>query len=318
MTRPSLELEDKLRRIRLVLIDIDGTLISSGKQEFGNVSAQLRRLKQLGVPFSTASGRTVAGSRLVLDKLRETTGSRMVTSINYNGAVLLTPATGTLIERHVVPAPLVRLAIDACRAMHLWPLVYTCDDIVSGPPVETVHLDLAAPPAAEFNGMLTLRVPDVGAAAGDVVAILADAGTPEASNAMAALLAARLGPALRATTSGSRYVEICAPAATKAHAMARLAALHGVARSEIMTIGDNLNDIEMLRAAGVGVAVGNAPAEVKSAADFACCFNSAEGVVEALRMLIRVLQLPTLGTNKESRWQETIRLKQERVCQAAS
>lgn len=318
MTRPSPELEAKLRRIRLVLMDIDGTLISSGQHEFGNVSAQLRKLKHLGVPFSTASGRTVAGSRLVLEKLRDTTGSRMATSINYNGAVLLTPATGTLIERHVVPAPLVQLAVNACREMRLWPLVYTCDDTVSGPPVETVHLDVAAPPTAEFNGMLTVRTPDAGTTTGDVVAILADAGSPEASNAAAAVLAARLGPALRATTSGSRYVEICAPEATKAHAMTRLAALHDVTDSGIMTIGDNLNDIEMLRAAGVGVAVGNAPAEVKAAADFACSRDSAEGVVEALRMLIRVLQLPTVGKIGDSRWRKTVRLQQERVCQTAS
>lgn len=318
MTRPSPELEAKLRSIRLVLMDIDGTLLSSGQHEFGNVAAQLRKLKRLGVPFSTASGRTVAGSRLVLEKLRETTGSRLATSVNYNGAVLLTPATGTLIERHVVPAPLVRLAVDACRDLRLWPLVYTCNDTVSGPPVETVHLDIAAPPTAEFNGMLAVRTPDAGATTDDVVAILADAGSPEGSNAAAHLLAARLGPALRATTSGSRYVEICAPEATKAQAMTRLAALHNVMDSGVMTIGDNLNDIEMLRAAGVGVAVGNAPAEVKEAADFVCSRESAEGVVEALRMLIRVLQLPTLGKTGESRWRETVRLQQLRDFQTAS
>lgn len=318
MTRPSPELEAKLRRVRLVLMDIDGTLTSSGKQGFDNVSSQLRRLKNLGVPFSTATGRTIAGSKAVLETLREDVGMRMATSVNYNGAVLLTPATGTLIARHVLPNHLVRTAVEACRDMRLWPLVYTCEDTVAGTPVETVHLDVAAPPSAEFNGMETVRVADVGAIARDVVAILADAGSAEASNEAASLLSARFGSGLRATTSGSRYLEICSPEATKASAMRRLAALHDVTVSEIMTIGDNLNDLEMLRDAGVGVAVGNAPDEVKAAADFACSRDSAEGVVEALRMLIRVLQLPNLEAVVEARWRATVRRQQEMACQAAS
>lgn len=317
MSRPSPELEAKLSRVRLVLMDIDGTLISSGRQEFGNVSNQLRRLKRLNVPFSVATGRTIAGSRGVLDRLWDAVSMRMVTSINYNGAVLMTPRDGALVERHVLPPTMVRLAVDACRAIHLWPLVYSCDDTVSGPPVETVHLDVAAPPSAEFNGMEAVRVADVGAVSRDVVAILADAGTPESSVRMAEALSRSFGPVLRATTSGSRYVEICAPEATKAVAMRRLAALHNVSETDVMAIGDNLNDLEMLRAAGVGVAVGNAPGDVRAVADFVCSRDSAEGVVEALRMLVRVLQLQDKEKHKERQCWKTSRRGQVEICQTA-
>lgn len=291
MPRPTKGLEARLRRVRLVLMDIDGTLVTSSRATFDNVSTQLRRLKPLNVRFSVATGRTIAGLRPVLDRLRATVGMRMPPAIAYNGAVLLSPLDGSLVERHLLTPELVAIAVRACRARGLWPLVYACHDTVSGPPTETVYLDAAAPPSAEFNGMETRRIPDVSVLDSDIVAILADTGDSTASSATAHDLAERLGDRLRASTSGSRYVEICSPNASKFTAMERLAALHHVSIGEVMAIGDNLNDLEMIQAAGVGVAVGNAPDEVKAAADYTCSRNSAEGVVEALRMLVRVLQL---------------------------
>jgi Cof subfamily protein (haloacid dehalogenase superfamily) len=274
-------------------MDIDGTLVTSNHATFDHVSAQLRRLKPLNVRFSVATGRTIAGSRPVLERLQATVGMRMPPAINYNGAVLLSPRDGSLVERHVLDPASVAAAVRACRARGLWPLVYACHDIVAAAPLETVYLDSAAPPAAEFNGMQTKRIADAGEVDSDVVAVLADAGDVAASARIAAELATELGPRLRATTSGSRYVEICAPGANKSAAVERLASLHQITVAEVMAIGDNLNDLEMIRIAGVGVAVGNAPAEVKAVADYACSRDSGEGVVEALRMLVRVLHLRT-------------------------
>lgn len=291
MRQPTPQLQARLRRIRLVLMDIDGTLVTSSQDVFGNVATQLRRLRRHAVPFSLATGRTISGSRPIVERLRSEVGMRMPPVINYNGAVMLSAEHGTLVLRHLLDPYAVRSAVDACREAGLWPLVYACRDNVAGLPEETVYVDQAAPPSAEFNGMSTARVRDVGLVEDDVVAILADAGTPASSARVAGVLAERLGGRLRATTSGSRYVEICSPAATKSSAMRRLAGLHNVEVDQVMAIGDNLNDLEMLRDAGVGIAVGNAPDEVKAAADYACSHSSASGVVEALRMLVQVLRV---------------------------
>lgn len=291
MERPDPTLAAKLAKVRLVLMDIDGTLVTSSKATFDNVSNQLRRLKPLNIHFSVATGRTIAGSSSVLEQLRKSVGMRMPPAINYNGAVLTSTHDGYLVERHILSPDLVASSIVACRKMGLWPLVYACDDTVSGPPVETVYLDQSAPPSSEFNGMQTKRVPDLSALPGDVVAILADAGSAEGSRSIIAELSVLTGKGLRVSTSGSRYVEICAHEATKVAAMARLAKLHHVGIENVMAIGDNLNDLEMIEAAGVGIAVGNAPDEVRAVADYACSHESAMGVVEALRMLVRVLHL---------------------------
>lgn len=291
MAQPSDTLQATMERVRLVLIDIDGTLVTSAPGTLENVAAQLRRLRRLNVPFSLATGRTIAGASQVLTLLRDAVGMRMPPAINYNGAVMLSPEDGSLIERHVLGRDLVGRAAEACRSVGVWPMVYACHDTVSGPPIETVYLDNAAPPLAEFNGMETRRVCDVSAVGADVVAILADAGSAQRSATLAYKLDAMLTPNLRASTSGGRYVELCSPRASKLTAMKRLAALYNIGEERVMAIGDNLNDLEMIREAGVGVAVGNAPDEVKAVADYSCTRDGAEGVVEALRMLVRVLQL---------------------------
>ena len=65
--------------------------------------------------------------------------------------------------------------------------------------------------------------------------------------------------------------------ATKANAIAAVAAHHSIPLSDVCAFGDDHNDIEMLRACGTGVAVANAIAEAKAAADFICGSNEDDG-----------------------------------------
>lgn len=302
MLRPSSELKSGLADIRLVLMDIDGTLVTSDQATFDNVSSQLRRLRRHGVRYSLATGRTIAGALPVLERLKASVSMRMAPMINYNGGILLSPQDLTLIERHVLPRAGLEAALSICRSVGLWPIVYTCSERVAGPPLETVYLDGAAPPSAEFNGMRIQRVANLLSVSNDVVAVLADAGDVETSGRLARQLSEQVGDSVRVSSSGSRYIEICAPMATKLEAMHRLASLAELDVRQIMAIGDNLNDLDMIKAAGVGVAVNNAPIEVKSVAAYACSRASAEGVVEALRMLVRVLDLGGGTSTGDTAW----------------
>jgi len=64
--------------------------------------------------------------------------------------------------------------------------------------------------------------------------------------------------------------------ATKSKALTELARIWGIAKTEIVAFGDDLNDIDMLSFAGIGIAMGNALDEVKAVADFICddCDNN--------------------------------------------
>ena len=77
-------------------------------------------------------------------------------------------------------------------------------------------------------------------------------------------------------------IEIAAPGVTKALGVATLASMLDIEREDVITFGDMPNDIEMLRWAGRGVAMGNAHPEVKAAADHVTATNDQAGVADVL------------------------------------
>lgn len=81
-------------------------------------------------------------------------------------------------------------------------------------------------------------------------------------------------------------LEINAEAATKGNALLWLADHLGIAREETMAFGDGENDISMLKAAGIGIAMGNASDQVKAAADEVTLTNEQAGVAAAIRTWI--------------------------------
>lgn len=77
--------------------------------------------------------------------------------------------------------------------------------------------------------------------------------------------------------------EITPKGCGKARGLRRLSQLVNVPMEEIMAVGDNANDLKMLRAAGLGVAVGNGTSEARACADYVCEHTNTDGVVEAIR-----------------------------------
>lgn len=81
-------------------------------------------------------------------------------------------------------------------------------------------------------------------------------------------------------------LEITDAKATKGNAILKLGELLGISREEIMVCGDSQNDMEMIRAAGLGVAMGNAIPEVKKAADYITLSNEEDGVAKAIQKFV--------------------------------
>ena len=91
---------------------------------------------------------------------------------------------------------------------------------------------------------------------------------------------------VKVSSSAERNVEINDEAADKGIALIALADHLGIGRDQVMAFGDGLNDIPMIRAAGIGVVMGNASDEVKAAADMIAADNDRDGVAEVIEALI--------------------------------
>jgi Cof subfamily protein (haloacid dehalogenase superfamily) len=282
-------LAPKLAGIRLVLMDIDGTLISGDTNTFGNVLTQLRKLRPLGIGISIATGRTICGASFVTKQLQEL-GSHLPPMITYNGAVVLSGRDSSVVERRLIDRSAFEAVIKRCRAKGVEPLAYACGAQFDFVPRETVYTEGAPHPDPDFNGMKIRSVPDLLAVVDDFVAVLIEAPATEARSEIMAELSQTFGQTLRVTTSGGRYIEICHPLGTKLNAMTELARMQRISVQQIMAIGDSFNDVEMIAGAGVGVAVANAPEAVQRVATLRTTLPSGQGVVQALRALTRAVR----------------------------
>ncbi len=86
----------------------------------------------------------------------------------------------------------------------------------------------------------------------------------------------------RQVYSEPQFLELLNPAATKGSALKVLLRLLGIDRSHVVSMGDNLNDIELIQEAATGIAVGNAHSELKAAADLCCTDNNSHAVSEVI------------------------------------
>lgn len=92
-----------------------------------------------------------------------------------------------------------------------------------------------------------------------------------------------------AVRSGSKYLDIVANGASKGRGLEKLMSMLDIDRAKTIAVGDNMNDISMLEAAGISYAVENAEADVKKAADFAAPSNNDSAIAYIIEQLERTI-----------------------------
>ncbi len=93
-------------------------------------------------------------------------------------------------------------------------------------------------------------------------------------------------PGIHVTRSGRQNIEIMPAHVNKVRGIAVLCGHYGIGMDRVMCIGDEMNDIEMIQAAGVGVAMGNAAPPVRETADMVTADNASGGVAWAIRTIV--------------------------------
>ena len=93
-------------------------------------------------------------------------------------------------------------------------------------------------------------------------------------------------PGFHPVSGGMQNIEVTAGGVSKGSALLWLGEYLKIQPEEMIAFGDSGNDIDMLRAAGIGVAMGNAEEEAKAAADFVTLANTEDGIVYALKKYI--------------------------------
>ena len=257
--------------VRIVAIDMDGTLLPSFSQTMSQRNARaLKAAQQAGITVAIATGRRTAYTEPLLKGLNLRADTPLITS---NGAVIRT-LDGDSIDRSHLPAPVARVLCGLLRPFGT--VVFTFD--------RPGHGELVLENLEQANGRIALWV-EANRNAIEVVRPLEQA-LMDGEDPIQGMVAGGIGrmreaeKALKASEWSSRcecvrteypardlaILDILPPGISKGWALRKLAGRMGVDRKETMAIGDNWNDVEMLEWAGQSVVMGNAATELRTMA----------------------------------------------------
>lgn len=245
-------------KIRLLAIDLDGTLVNHQLQMDPRDIAAVRAASAAGVTVVLATGRMFKSSLRYAEAL-----GLKGPIINYQGAVVREIASGEVWYRCELNIEMQQrvLALAEPKDWHVNDYVDEVVYTARARPEADLYARVALVPY-EVVGPLSKWIHQDGT---KMVLVTLD---PNEVPARMAELAAWMGDVARVTRSLDWFIEVVNPQVSKARALAMVANRLGIPQSEVGAIGDNLNDEDMVTWAAFGVAMGGAPQALKSVAKY--------------------------------------------------
>lgn len=268
--------------IRLVGLDIDGTLLTSDGRLTPRTAGTIRACIAAGCPVVPASGRPWGGLPKAFTAI-----PGVDWAVTANGATLVDLAAGRVAERHWMPRADWLFAWDLTagfdRVMDLF-----LDGWGYSAAAALARAEEWAPPGmAEYIRASRRAVEDAHAFAMEQPGIeKANLFFRDPAQREAAWRLLEGCGRFEVSSSSTVGIELNAKGTDKAEGLFALGRRLGVAPEQIMVCGDSGNDLPMLRRAGVGVAMGNAAPCIKAAARFVTDTNDNEGVAKALERFV--------------------------------
>jgi Cof subfamily protein (haloacid dehalogenase superfamily) len=261
--------------VRLLLADVDGTLVTPAKALTDAAIAAVRELDRAGVLFALTSGRPPRGMAMLVEPLDVRTPIAA-----FNGGVIVAPDM-TVLEQRTIPGELVAPTVELLCSHKLDVWIYQGADWfvrdVNGPHVdrEAATVQFAPTVRADCDGLRE-----------DIAKIVGVSDDHAAVARAAEAARERFGDHVSAACSQPYYVDVTHPKANKGGVVEYLAAHYDIPAEAIATIGDMPNDVLMFARSGLSIAMGNADREVQRAARRVAASNDDDGFAEAVRRFV--------------------------------
>ncbi|HEX4181789.1 MAG TPA: Cof-type HAD-IIB family hydrolase [Caulobacteraceae bacterium] len=261
--------------IRLLLSDVDGTLVTGDKRLTVAAKAAAGALQEAGIGFTITSSRPPRGLRMLIEPLALT-----LPIAGFNGGLMAAPDL-SVIESHPIEPEAARRTVDFLHSKGVDVWVYDEEQWFVpdrlGPHVdrEAWILNLEPQITRDFDAQLDRAFKIVGVS-----------DDPQRMAAAEETAQDVLGPRVSATRSATYFLDVTNVNASKACVVTAMARRLGIEPAQIATIGDMPNDVLMFRQSGFSIAMGNASDAVKAQASAVTDSNEHEGFAKAIRELI--------------------------------
>jgi Cof subfamily protein (haloacid dehalogenase superfamily) len=264
--------------IRLIVADLDGTLLNSDHVVSPFTAQVIREAMARGVLFTVATGKTFPSTPEIMDSF-----GIEIPVICANGTQVFLP-DGSPVYEDPIPRALALEAIQMAEARGFTPVVYTQMGLLA-----PVH-DANVQELIDHHEPVPTLTPDI-------MHALHNSHKPyklvlmsqdwDALDRFQAELETRFAGRAQVIRSGLKSVlEVLPLNASKGTALQVILDRLNIASEETMCLGDNCNDVDMIRLAGIGVAMGHAPQDVRDAADYVTGTHDEDGVGHAIHKFV--------------------------------
>lgn len=263
-------------KYKLLVLDVDGTLLNNQKEITPHTLATLRKAQQMGTQIVLASGRPTHGLRDIAHELELEKYNGYVLSYN-GGRIFDVKADKYLFEKRIDPKMIPYLEQKA-KKNGFAIFTYYYDTILTNQP-NNIHVQ----EEAALNGMSVKGVENFAEAIDfSPCKVMLVSDNEEELVGLEKRWKKRLAGVFDVFRSEPYFLEVVPENIDKANTLGILLETIGVSSENVIAIGDGVCDITMIQSAGLGIAMGNAQYSVKRCTDYTTTSNEEEGVARAV------------------------------------
>ncbi|SHJ90270.1 Cof-type HAD-IIB family hydrolase [Tepidibacter formicigenes] len=272
-------------RYKLIVTDMDGTLLSDHKEISEENKRALKKAQDMGINVAIATGRIYTSAKYYAKLLGLDTPI-----IACNGAIIREEKTGNTLYENVISIEDSLKVFDICNKYDIYYHFYNDNGFYCK---ELNHSSLAYSKWNESQpkeDRLNIQVVDnpleiIKNTDNILKFVIIDENLEKLDEVMNEL---KKIDTVEVSKSWYNNIEVMSKGVSKGLSVKRLGEYLGVKKEEIITFGDNFNDLSMIEYAGMGVAMGNAEEVVKKNADFVTASNKEDGVAKALKEILDI------------------------------
>ncbi|MFA9556910.1 Cof-type HAD-IIB family hydrolase [Evansella sp. AB-rgal1] len=261
-------------KYKMIVLDMDDTLLLGDNTIGSHTKNALMKAQEMGVKVVLASGRPVKGMKKYAEELQlDHFGSYIM---SYNGAKIINCRTKEELFSSMLQPKTVHHLYELSKRENVWLHTFIDDRIITeeNNKYTSIESELNNLPIEEVNNLVeTITIP--------VVKVLM-CEHPDKLVVVEEKLKKELGDELSIFRSKPYFLEFIEHGVTKGSSLAKLLKETGMSPQEVIAVGDSYNDATMIELAGLGVAMGNAPDDIKQKADYVTDTFENEGVATVI------------------------------------
>ncbi|MCD8502000.1 MAG: Cof-type HAD-IIB family hydrolase [Bacillaceae bacterium] len=263
---------------KMIVLDLDDTLLTDDHTISPKTKEALMKAQEIGTKVVLASGRPTYAMYAIAEELQLAEYGSFI--LSFNGAKIINCQTNEEYFSSTLPVDTLHHLYDLSRREDVWIHTYVGDDIITEEMNEFTDIE------GNITGMNVIKVDSFVEAVKQPAVKALMVEDPTKLVKVEKKLKEELEGKLTVLRSKPFFLEFTELGVTKGTSLNQLIDRLGIIREEVIAVGDSYNDLSMIEFAGLGVAMGNAPDDIKEIADYVTDTNMNDGVAKVVEEFI--------------------------------